>query len=146
MTEVRNTESSVWVEATNWRGEPWKHKDFSGERLGVRIEEIAPGGRSSEHHYHLTEEEHVIVLKGEATLVVGDDRKTLKEGDHCWFRAGEEMAHHLLNASDSPFQFLVFGERKNDDVVVYPEHQVMMIKGLSNRQVTYRSLVPGDGE
>lgn len=37
-----------------------------------------------------------------------------------WFAAGEAVAHHIENTSDAPLKFLVFGERKRDDVVFYP--------------------------
>ena len=127
-----------WKEEQNLRGESWRFRDLSGEQLGVRIEELSPGGTSSEHHYHTSEEEHVIVLEGSATLILGDDRHELISGDHVWFKAGEETPHHIENTSGSAFRFLVFGERKSDDVVIYPEHQVMMIKSLGFKQFTYR--------
>ena len=49
-------------------GSTWRYLDLSGEHLGVRIEELAPGASSSHHHHHTAEEEHVVVLNGEATL------------------------------------------------------------------------------
>ena len=60
-----------WKEEPNARGEQWKYRDLNGEHIGVRIEELSPGTTSSEHHYHTSEEEHVIVLEGTATLVWG---------------------------------------------------------------------------
>ena len=54
---------------------------------------------SSEHHFHTTEEEHVVVLAGEATLVSGEERYAVREGQHMWFRAGDETPHHLVNTS-----------------------------------------------
>ena len=129
-----------WKEESNARGGRWKFRDLSGENLGVRIEELGPGSTSSEHHYHTAEEEHVIMLDGCATLVLGDEKHPLSAGDHVWFRAGEELAHHIINESSEPCQFLVFGERKAEDVVVYPEHQVMMLKSLGFKQFTYRNL------
>lgn len=129
-----------WQEELNARGESWQHRDLSGEQLGVRIEVLTPGTTSSEHHFHTAEEEHVIVLEGSATLVLGEERHELMAGEHVWFKAGEELAHHIENTSESAFKFLVFGERKSDDVVVYPEHQVMMLKSLGFQQFTYRAL------
>jgi len=129
-----------WIEEKNLRGELWRYRDLSGEHLGVRLEELPPGATSSEHHYHTSEEEHVIVLEGSATLLLGDDRHELAAGDHVWFAAGEETPHHIQNTSESTFRYLVFGERHKNDVVVYPEHQVMMVKSLGFRQLTYRPL------
>ena len=129
-----------WKEEESIRGGTWKYRDLSGDRLGVRIEELAPGGTSSEHHFHTTEEEHVIVLEGTATLVLGTEHHKLDAGDHTWFLAGEDTAHHIKNTSDKPFKFLVFGERNSQDVVVYPRHQVMMVKSLGFKQFTYRDI------
>ena len=119
------------IHTTEWedRGS-WRFLDLSGEHLGVRLEETPPGGSSSVHHYHTLEEEHVIVLEGEATLVLGDDEHPIGKGDHFWFQAAKEDAHHIENRSAKPFKFLVFGERKTGDVVFYPEKRVAMVKAL----------------
>ena len=95
------------------RGEAdWRCLELSGEHLGVRVEELPPGSNSSYHHYHTAEEEHVLVLKGTATLHHGDDAIAIDEGDHLLFPAGVETAHHIENTSSEPFTYLVFGERK----------------------------------
>ena len=138
MANIRQIDQD-WI-TQDARGQVWKYQDLSGDHLGVRIEELAPGATSSEFHYHTTEEEHVLILSGSATLILGDTRSPLSEGQHVWFRAGEAIAHCIENTSDEPFRFLVFGERKSDDVVVYPEHQVMLLKSLDNQRVTYRQV------
>jgi uncharacterized cupin superfamily protein len=137
-------EGGEWKEEKNPRGEIWKHLDLESERLGVRLEELAPGESSSYHHFHTSEEEHVIALEGSATLILDSGNVPLTRGDHICFVAGSEEAHHIENTSSEPFRFLVFGERNPDDVVVYPEHQVMLLKGLGFRQFTYRPLKARD--
>ena len=107
------------------RGEPdWRCLDLSGENLGVRVEELPPGSNSSYHHYHTAEEEHVLVLEGRATLHIGADVVEVSKGDHVLFTAGEEVAHHIENTSTEPFTYLVFGERKKDDVAIYPNSSI----------------------
>jgi uncharacterized cupin superfamily protein len=133
-TNIHNTD---FEEGTTPRGGRWRHLDLSGEHLGVRIEEIPPGSTSSFHHYHTLEEEHVLALSGVATLHLGSDEHELGEGDHVWFRAGDETAHHLENRGPKDFRFLVFGERMTGDVVVYPNGPVMMVKALGWKQFTY---------
>lgn len=141
---IVNIHKVPWVEATNDRGERWKSIDLSGERLGVRIEELPPGGSSSVHHYHTQEEEHVLVLEGSATLILGSAEIEIEAGDHAWFPAGREEAHHLENRSSGNFRFLVFGERLSGDVVFYPDHQVALVKALGWKQVTYRERTKPD--
>lgn len=135
---LTNINQPDWVEGKSKRGSTWRFVDLSGERLGVRIEEMPPGGTSSVHHYHTLEEEHVIVLEGNATLFLGSDRHALGKGDHIWFAAGKEEAHHIENTSAEVFKFLVFGERNQHDVVIYPEQKVMMVKALERKLFTYR--------
>ena len=109
--------------------------DLSGQHLGVRIEEGDAGGTSSYHHYHSAEEEHVLVLEGTGTLHYGTERIDLTKGDHIWFPAGEAIPHHLENTSTGPFRYLVFGERKQDDVVFYPDASVMLVKSVKGFQL-----------
>ncbi len=139
MTRIRNI-SEGWKSEETQREGLWKYRDLSGDHLGVRIEEIEPGATTSVHHYHTTEEEHVLLMEGELTLVLGDEDSKLKQGDHVWFPAGEQEAHHFRNDADQSAKVLVFGERRQDDVVVYPEKQVMLVKALGRKFVTYRGI------
>lgn len=121
------------------RGEAdWRCLDLGGDKLGVRVEELPPGSSSSYHHYHTAEEEHVLVLEGNATLHLGDAAVGLTKGDHVAFKAGEELAHHIENTSAEPFTYLVFGERKDSDVVIYPESSIALVKSSQgNRWFNY---------
>ena len=143
---ITNANTATYETGESQRDEaPWRFLDLSGEHLGVRIEETPPAGTTSYHHYHTQEEEHVLVLGGTATLHSGDDAIVLHEGDHVWFPAGEDVAHHIENSSSKPFRYLVFGERKTDDVVFYPEGPVIMVKSSQGKQLyTYEKRVAKD--
>lgn len=137
MVDVRtNIETAAYAHGVSSRdGEPpYKFLDISGAHLGVRIEVIAPGGTTSHPHYHTAEEEHVILLSGEAVLHLGEEQVSLKQGDHVCFPAGHAVPHHIENASDAEIKLLVFGERKKDDVVVYPKAEMLLIKSASGVQ------------
>ena len=114
---------------------PYRFLDLSGQHLGVRIEETPAGATTSHHHYHTSEEEHVLVLEGAATLHLGDEDIELNTGDHIWFPAGEAVAHHIENTSDATFKILVFGERKQDDVIFYPRGSALLVKSAAGLQV-----------
>ncbi len=128
------------------RGESdWRCLDISGEHLGVRVEELPAGSNSSHHHYHTAEEEHVLVLEGTATLHLGDDAIEITKGDHVLFRAGDETAHHIENSSSEPFTYLVFGERRQDDVVIYPLSSMALVKSSRGHLwYHYQAYVPED--
>ena len=135
---IKNILTAAFAERVSDRGGRWLELDLSGEHLGVRIEDLAPGGSSSKHHFHSLEEEHVLVLRGTATLVVGSEEIAVREGDHFWFPAGKAEGHHLENRGAERFRFLVIGERAKGDVVFYPEHKIMRVKALENAQFSYR--------
>jgi uncharacterized cupin superfamily protein len=127
----KNIYESEWEEQDTPRGK-WTFLDLSGDHLGLRIEKLESDDTSSIHHYHTLEEEHVIALDGDATLVLGSEEHSLKRGDHVWFKAGDEAGHHIVNRSLAPFTFLVIGERKRGDVCIYPDQGVATIKALNS--------------
>ncbi len=136
---ITNIHTAPLATRTSPRGEPdWRCLDLSGEHLGVRIEELQPGSNSSYHHYHTAEEEHVLVLDGNGTLHLGAEAIDINPGDHIAFPAGDEVAHHIENTSTEPLRYLVFGERKQDDVVMYPQSSIALVKSArGHRWYTY---------
>ena len=134
---IIKTKSSDWATGKHADLE-YRYKELSGKHIGARIEELSPGSSSSYHHYHSSEEEHVFILTGEATLFFGESEYSVGTGDHICFQAGEEIGHHLENKSAHPCTYLVYGERKSNDVVMYPDAQVMLVKALKAKQFTYR--------
>jgi uncharacterized cupin superfamily protein len=101
-----------------------------GRKIGIAYEELAPGKQSVPFHYHLIEEEHIIAVKGEATLRLGDQRLPIKAGDYVAFPAGQRAGHCLINESDAPFLFIIIGDHEPNEVCVYPDSGKVMIRGL----------------
>lgn len=133
MPEIRNIYEIAFERNSGGPNGGYSSLDLSGTNLGARIEELDPGSFSSIAHYHTQEEEHVLVLAGAATLHLGGKPLSLKAGDHVWFEAGKTESHTIENTSDQPFRFLVFGERKDSDVVVYPNEEMLLVKALSRK-------------
>ncbi len=52
-------------------------------RVGVAIEELAPGKQSSPAHYHIFEEEHVYILEGALTVRIGAETYEMTGGRLC---------------------------------------------------------------
>lgn len=96
--------------------------DFGGAtRVGVAIEELAPGKQSCPAHYHMLEEEHVFILAGHLTLRLGDRTYRMSAGDYACFPAGQAAGHAFLNESDETCRYLILGERNPHEVVVYTD-------------------------
>ena len=145
MVLVTKTGSAA-LEARQSRGESFRALELGGTDIGARIEELPPGGTSSEHHWHSAEEEHVFVVSGHAVLVLDAEEIALSEGDHVAFPASEGVAHHLENRSDAPCRYLVYGERKTHDIISYPKHDVLFLKGLGRKLVRDQPLGVSDDD
>lgn len=96
-------------------------KAGGASHVGVLVEELPPGKQSSPLHYHTAEEEQLMILAGEATLRLGDERYLMKAGDYVVFPAGQKLGHALVNESDETCRFLMIGERDPNDVCIYPD-------------------------
>ncbi len=99
-------------------------------RVGVSIEELPPGKQSCPFHWHVKEEEHILALEGRATLRLGDERIELRAGDYAVFPARQEAGHCLVNESDEVFRFVMIGEKKRDEVCVYPDSNKVLVRSL----------------
>jgi uncharacterized cupin superfamily protein len=103
---------------------------FGAYRVGVLLEELPPGKQSCPAHYHLQEEEHVLVLEGSVTLRLGEERFTMKAGDYICFPPGQRRGHCLVNETGEPCRYLVIGERNPNEVCVYTDTNKVMVRAL----------------
>lgn len=92
-----------------------------GSHVGVVMEELAPGLQSNMRHYHMLEEEHVLVLEGAMTLLLGDESFEMSAGSYVCFPAGQKAGHALVNRGQTVCRYLLIGERNPHDVIVYPD-------------------------
>lgn len=96
-------------------------RQAGSERLGLSLFEVPPGEAAYPYHYHLAEEELVIVLDGRPSLRTGDGWRELEEGDVLAFPRGEQGAHQLVNRADQTVRFLAFSTSGEPDVVIQPD-------------------------
>ncbi len=85
-------------------------------QFGVNITILAPGSRSSLRHWHENQDEFVIVIEGDLTLVDDTGDTPLGPGDCAAFPAGDANGHHIVNKSQSEGRFLVVGTRTETEV------------------------------
>jgi uncharacterized cupin superfamily protein len=112
--------------------EPREHPGFTcrrarigrqagSERIGASLFSVPPGEAAYPYHWHLGEEELVIVLEGTPRLRTPTDERRLVRGAVVSFPRGEEGAHQLVNDTDAEVVFLAFSEQGDPDIVMYPD-------------------------
>ncbi len=90
-------------------------------RLGASLFEVPPGEAAYPFHYHLAEEELVVVLAGRPSLRTPSGWRELEEGEVLSFSEGEEGAHQVVNRSDERVRLLAISTAGQPDVVVQPD-------------------------
>jgi uncharacterized cupin superfamily protein len=96
-------------------------RQAGAERLGASLFEIEPGNAAFPLHYHLGNEEMLIVLAGAPTLRTTGAERELAEGEIVSFPAGEEGAHQVVNRTAEPVRILMLSEMAAPEIVIRPE-------------------------
>ena len=91
------------------------------ERLGVSVWEVPAGQAAYPYHYHLAEEELVVVLEGRPTLRTPEESRQLEQGEICSFPRGERGAHQLINRTDDVVRLMALSTHGDADIVLYPD-------------------------
>lgn len=95
--------------------------ELGTEAIGASIWEVPPGEAAYPYHFHLTDEELVIVLAGRPSLRTPEGIRDLEEGEAVRFPLGEEGAHQILNRTEESVRFLSVSSSGRPDIVVYPD-------------------------
>ena len=109
---------------------------------GGTIYELAPGERICPYHWHVAEEEWLLVLSGAPTLREPDGEQRLRAWDVAVFRRGPEGAHEVRNDTGEIVRVLMLSTLANPEICVYPDsgkigawhrHEDGTLTGLRNR-------------
>jgi uncharacterized cupin superfamily protein len=91
------------------------------ERIGLSQWLLPAGQVAYPYHFHLAEEEVLVLLEGSLLLRAPDGWRRLRQGDVVRFPAGEEGAHQLVNDTEGEVRFLSVSTHGQPDVVIYPD-------------------------
>ena len=111
-------------------------RQAGSDRLGLSLWELPAGEAAYPYHYHLAEEELVVVLEGRPSLRGPDGWRELSGGEVVPFLRGEQGAHQLVNRTDEVVRFLAFSTNGEPDIVIRPD---------SNTLGAYERLAHGGG-
>jgi uncharacterized cupin superfamily protein len=99
----------------------WLGRDAGAQALGLSLWEVPPGEAAYPYHYHLGDEELLIVLEGDGRLRTPDGWRRLVPGEVLSFLPGEAGAHQLVADGKEPLRFLAFSTSGRPDIGVYPD-------------------------
>lgn len=98
-------------------------KKLGLKAIGIHIETLPPGRRTSWPHTESAEEEFAYVIEGRPHVWIDGNVYELKPGDFVAFPSGTGIAHTFLNDTDEICVLLVGGEaNKPHNKIYYPLH------------------------
>lgn len=110
----------------------WKLTQF-----GVNRVELPPGAWSTNRHWHRSNDELVVVIAGELTLVTDEGEEVIRAGDCVGFKAGVPNPHHLQNRGTVPAIYYDVGGRDAFDVSYFPD---IGLEARTHMQIEFRPI------
>jgi len=96
-------------------------KEAGLERIGINLQRLPPGSRSSWPHAEENEEEFVYVIDGEVEAWIDGHLYRMASGDLAAFPAGTGISHCFINNGEREALLLVGGEApKKGSRIFYP--------------------------
>ncbi len=100
------------------------------EIIGLRIQRVPPGKRSSLKHRHLFQEEMILILSGEGVLLHGSERIPVRPMDCVAHLPSDPAAHCFENTGTDDLVILACGNRCRHEVCLYPGKGLAFVEGL----------------
>ena len=106
--------------------------------FGVNLVHMPAGSESALRHWHTREDEFVMVLEGELTLITNAGETVLGPGMAAGFPAGKADGHCLVNRSGRDAVYLEVGDRRAGDEVAYPDVDLTAVWRDGGRVFTHK--------
>jgi uncharacterized cupin superfamily protein len=118
-------------------------RNVGSKSIGLTIQTVAPGCRSSRRHRHVFQEELLIVMAGLGTLLHNDERIAVAPGDCFCYRPDDPDLHTFENTGGADIVVWAFGNRFAHEVCLYPDEGVAFVEGLG-ADVPLASAMPSE--
>lgn len=120
-----------------------------GDRLGlsqfgVNLVRLPAGQASAQRHWHMHEDEFVMVLRGKLTLVTDTGEREVGPGMVAGFPAGVADGHHLINRSAEDAVYLEVGTRAAGEQCEYPDIDLHYVMNEEGERYTHKDGAPYD--
>jgi uncharacterized cupin superfamily protein len=114
---------------------------FGLQSFGVNHVTLPAGTMSALFHRHSVQDECILVLSGELTLVHDDGETLLAPGMFVGFpRNGS--AHQLINRSTTEATYIEIGDRQSGDWVSYPRDDLVAVRAENGWTFTHKDGAP----
>ena len=114
-------------------------------QFGANLVILQPGAMSSLRHWHLHEDEFVMIVQGTCTLVQDAGAVDMHPGMCAAFKAGDPDGHHFLNRTAAEVRFLAIGTRAPREVATYCDVDFRVEQGGGVNTFTYKDGTPWQG-
>jgi uncharacterized cupin superfamily protein len=101
-------------------------------QLGCTLYEVEPGKTAFPCHWHLSNEEAILVIAGTGSLRLGDAEVAVRAGDYVALPVGKDHAHQLVATGTETLRYYCISTMKDPEVAGYPDSR--KIAFLSRRQ------------
>lgn len=94
---------------------------------------LKPGAWSAQRHWHEGEDELVVMIAGEATLVDDNGRTRMRAGDVAAFPKNDGNGHVLVNESDADCVYVAIGRPATTECH-YPDIDMHLFAGTGRQK------------
>ncbi len=98
------------------------------EKIYVNMDYVKPGAESVKYHSHSKQEEFFLIISGKGILRINGEELSIKKGDVISKPSGKDISHQFINNSLEILQILDIGTREKDDIITYPDENVVYMK------------------
>ena len=105
-------------------------------QFGANLIILDRNAKSSLRHWHLNEDEFVMVTQGTVTLIDDNGAHEMTVGDCAGFPAGDANGHHFVNKTDTEARFLVIGTRAAKETATYSDIDMKVDLSASDYKFT----------
>lgn len=108
-------------------------------QFGVNIVILAPGAKSSMRHWHLHEDEFVMITIGECVMVQDAGETVMRVGDCAAFPAGVPDGHCFINRTQTEARILVVGSKARREVATYSDVDLVVTQSEGQNIFTHKN-------